>query len=92
MNDPFLILEGRRAASWLAMRGHKIGLASPARYDQDEGGSIFKVNHDICVVTGNKITKKIDQDWNRSVPNGIILHRPGSRHMTELNALMQPGN
>jgi hypothetical protein len=88
VNDPFLILEGVRAASWLAMRGQKIGLATPARYDQDEG-SIFKLNNHICIVTGSDITRKIEQEWNNSVPGGIILHRPASPHQATLTALMQ---
>ncbi|MZR30310.1 hypothetical protein [Sneathiella litorea] len=76
MNDPFLILQGAQAASWLAMRGRTIGLASPACYAQGEDGEIFKVNNEICVVKGSKITIKTEHDWQESPPNGLVLHRP----------------
>lgn len=80
MNEPFLILQGTRAASWLAVRGYIIGLASPARYDQGEDGEILKVNNKICVVKGDKITNNTEQDWQKSMPDGIVLHRPNSKH------------
>ena len=89
MNDPFLILEGERAASWLAMRGRKIGLAAPVLYGQGEEGNIFKLNHQLCIVNGSQITREIEQDWSSSVPDGVVLHRPASRHRAALAALMQ---
>ena len=89
VNDPFLILQGTQAASWLAMRGQTIGLASPARYVQEEDEEIFKLNHEICVVTGSKIIKKIEQNWEKSVPDGIVLHRLNAEQVAKLNALMQ---
>lgn len=89
MNDSFLILEGGRAASWLAMRGRKIGLKAPARYDQGEEGSIFKVSHELCIVNGFEIKRKVEQDWSDSVPDGIVLHRPASHHRAVLTTLMQ---
>ena len=88
VNDPFLILEGRRAASWLAMRGYKIGLATPACYGQEEG-AVFKLNHHICIVNSSGITRKIERDWINSAPDGVALHRPGPNHIAQLNALMQ---
>ncbi|WP_288901389.1 hypothetical protein [uncultured Sneathiella sp.] len=88
MNEPFLILQGTRAASWLAMRGYSIGLASPARYDQGEDGEILKVNHQLCVVKGQNITSNIEKNWQKSTPDGIVLHRPRPAHGTLLDGLL----
>ncbi|WP_334129075.1 hypothetical protein [Sneathiella sp.] len=76
MSEPLLILEGRRAASWLAAAGHLVGLASPASYAQaDPGDEIFKVNNHICLVRGRKITENTEENWQKMTPDGLLLHR-----------------
>ncbi len=91
VSDPILILEGRRAASWLAMQDYDIGLHSPACYPQGEAGEIVKVNLEICLARGVKITKKIEDRWRESTPDDLVLHRPPAAVRPRLDALFTGG-
>jgi hypothetical protein len=75
VNDPILILQGRRAASWLAGQSYRIGLESPARYPQSGSDHIIKLNSDICIVSGLTISENILQEWEARTPAGLTLHK-----------------
>ena len=75
MSEPILIVEGRRAASWLAGQSFSIGLDYPARYRQSGNGDIVKLNSDICIISGMKISENILEEWEERTPDGLTLHK-----------------
>ncbi|WP_340151657.1 hypothetical protein [uncultured Sneathiella sp.] len=89
MSDPFLILEGERAACWLGMLDYDVGLASPACYPQGKDDIIVKVKRDVCLVKGSAITEKIEKRWAEAAPDGVLLHRPGLRDAPRLNDIIR---
>ena len=89
MSDPFLILEGERAACWLGMLDYNVGLASPACYPQGEDDIIVKVKRNVCLVKGSAITEKIEERWAEGAPDGVLLPRPGLRDAPRLNDIIR---
>ena len=86
MVEPLLIVEGRRAASWLAAAGHLVGLASPAAYPQREpGDEVVKVNNEICLVRGRNITEITENNWQAETPDGLLLHRPDDAQIQQID-------
>ncbi|MCF8468502.1 MAG: hypothetical protein K9G33_13965 [Sneathiella sp.] len=75
MSDPILIVEGRLAASWLAGQSYRIGLDAPARYPQSGSDEIVKLNSEVCLVTGLKVSENILHEWEARMPDGLTLHK-----------------
>lgn len=87
VNDLLLILQGRQAASWLADQSYELGLETPAIYKQGRSGRFLKLDSETLIVFGKKLAKKVESEWEKAVPDGVILHRldeEGRKSVSEL--------
>ena len=75
VNDLELILQGRQAMSWLAGQSYELGMETPAIYKQGRSGRFLKLDSETLIVFGKKLAKKVEADWEKAVPDGVVLHR-----------------
>ena len=75
VNDLQLMLTGVSTPSWLASQSYKIGLDKPVEKLLAQKGRLLKVNHATCLVFGKALAEEILDKWDRSPPDGVVLHK-----------------
>jgi len=61
--------------SWLADQSYELGMDTPAIYEQGRSGRFLKLDSETLIVFGKKLAKKIEAEWEKAVPDGVVLHR-----------------
>lgn len=61
--------------SWLADQSYTIGIEAPASYAQGRSGSFLKLDPETLVIKGKRLAKKVEKEWTKSIPDGVVLHK-----------------
>lgn len=75
VNDLQLMLTGVPTPSWLAGQSYKIGMDKPVEKLLAQKGRLLMVNHATCLVFGKTLADEILDEWERSPPDGVVLHK-----------------
>jgi len=84
VNDLQLMLTGVPTPSWLAGRSYKIDLDGTVEKLLAHKGQFLKVNHTTCLVFGKTLADEVLLEWERSRPNGVVLHKLDDQQRSDL--------
>jgi len=89
VSDVLIILSGVRAASWLADQSYTIGIDAPASYVQGRSGSFLKLDPETLAVTGKRLAKKVEKEWTKTSPDGVVLHKLSDEDQKSVSNLVR---